>query len=77
MDCEELINLISGYMDDDIDALMRNMLEEHLRICEKCTALLHTMEKTVCFSRDASKRRKVPERVIKRVHYEIRIRYKK
>ncbi len=77
MDCEELINLISGYMDDDIDALMKEMLEEHLRICEKCSALLHTMEKTICFSRETNRRRKVPEKVMKQVYYEIRIHYKK
>lgn len=77
MDCEELISLISGYMDDDIDELMRDMLEEHLRECERCLALLHTLEKTVCFSREIHKRKKVPEEVIRRVYYEIRIRYKK
>ncbi len=77
MDCEELVSLISGYMDDDIDELMKNMLEEHLRTCEKCTALLHTMEKTVCFSRETNRRRKVPEKLVRKVYYEIRIRYKK
>ncbi len=77
MDCEELISLISGYMDDEIDELMRDMLEEHLRECEKCAALLHTMEKTVSYSREVYRRRKVPEEVIEKVYYEIRIRYKK
>jgi len=77
MDCEELISLISGYMDDEVDDLIRDMVEEHIRMCERCAALLHTMEKTVCFSRETNKRRKVPEKVIEKVYYEIRIRYRK
>lgn len=77
MDCDEIIGLISEYIDDDIDGLMRDILEEHLRICERCNAFLHTMEKTVSLSRKASRRRKVPEKLISRVSYEIRIRYKK
>lgn len=77
MNCEEMIRLISGYLDDDIDELMRDMLERHFEECERCLSLLHTMEKTIYFSREIHKRKKVPEKVINRVYYEIRIRYKK
>ena len=77
MDCEELIDLICGYMDDDIDELMRDMLEEHICECARCMALLHTLQKTVSYSREMHRRRKVPEKVIEKVYYEIRIRYKK
>ncbi len=77
MNCEEMIRLISGYLDDDIDELMKNILESHLVECERCLSLLHTMEKTIFFSREINKRKKVPERVIRKVYCEVRIRYKK
>jgi predicted anti-sigma-YlaC factor YlaD len=77
MDCEEIISLISRYIDDDIDILMRDMLEEHLQECERCLSLLHTLEKTIYFSREVNKPKKVPKKVMNRVYYEIRIRYKK
>jgi len=75
--CEEIIRMISGYLDDDIDELMREMLERHFEECERCLSLLHTMEKTISFSREVNRRKRVPKKVINRVYYEIRIRYKK
>jgi predicted anti-sigma-YlaC factor YlaD len=77
MDCEEIARLISRYIDDDIDRFMKDMLEEHLHECERCLSLLHTIEKTIYFSREANKPKKVPKKVMNRVYYEIRIRYKK
>jgi len=75
--CEEIYRMLSGYIDDEIDALMKEMIEEHIRECERCLSLLHTMEKTLAFSRKVHRRRKVPQRVVERVYYEIRIRYRR
>ncbi len=71
------MRLISGYLDDDIDALMKDMLERHLEECERCLSMLRTMERTISFSREMNRRRKVPGKVMNRVYYEIRIRYRK
>ncbi|HOL22686.1 MAG TPA: zf-HC2 domain-containing protein [bacterium] len=76
-DCEEIFRMLSGYIDDEIDTMMREVMEEHIRDCERCLSLLHTLEKTIAFSRETHRRKKVPERVVKKVYYEIRIRYKR
>jgi len=36
MKCDELINFFSAYLDDEIDADGRRMIEEHLAGCARC-----------------------------------------
>jgi len=69
--------MLSEYIDDEIDSLMKEMMEEHIRECERCLSLLHTIEKTLSFSREIHRRKNVPQRVVERVYYEIRIRYRR
>ncbi|MCM8829685.1 MAG: zf-HC2 domain-containing protein [Candidatus Omnitrophica bacterium] len=75
--CEEIFEVLSGYIDREIDTFMREILEEHLKECERCFSLLHTLEKTIAISRQANRRKRVPRKVINRIYYEIRIRYQR
>jgi mycothiol system anti-sigma-R factor len=50
MNCEEIANLIDGYLDGELDALTSQKIEQHLRDCRKCeqayeveTALAHAV----------------------------------
>lgn len=76
-ECEEIFRMLSGYIDDAINTLMKEMIEEHIKECERCLSLLNTLEKTIAISRETHRRRKVPKKVVNRVYYEIRIRYRK
>ncbi|MCM8762265.1 MAG: zf-HC2 domain-containing protein [Candidatus Omnitrophica bacterium] len=75
--CKDIYRMLSGYIDDEIDTMVREIMEEHIKECERCLSLLHTLEKTIVFSRETHRRKKVPERFVKKVYYEIRIRYKR
>ena len=40
MSCQEVWQQVSNYLDNDIDASLRAAIEEHLRGCKHCTAVL-------------------------------------
>lgn len=77
MECEDIIKLLSDYIDGEIEDTMEEIIKEHIEECEKCLSLLRTMEKTIFLSRSILKEKKVPKSVIKRVYFEVKIRYKK
>jgi mycothiol system anti-sigma-R factor len=50
MNCEEIANLMDGYLDGELDALTSQKIEQHLRSCPKCeqayeveTAMAHAI----------------------------------
>ena len=50
MNCEEIANLMDGYLDGELDALTSQKIEQHLRDCRKCeeayeveTAMAHAI----------------------------------
>jgi len=77
MKCEDIIKLLSDYIDREIEETMEKLIREHIERCERCLSLLKTMEKTISLSREILKERKVPKSVMKRVYFEVKIRYKK
>ena len=77
MKCEDIIKLLSDYIDREIEETMEKLIREHIEKCERCFSLLKTMEKTISLSREILKERKVPKSVMKRVYFEVKIRYKK
>jgi predicted anti-sigma-YlaC factor YlaD len=77
MECEEIVRLLSEYLDRQLDKEIEQSMEEHFRECSRCLSLLHTVEKTLSISRAINPRRRIPKKVERRIYYEIRIRYKK
>ncbi|MGC8805416.1 MAG: anti-sigma factor family protein [Candidatus Ratteibacteria bacterium] len=79
MKCEKYLELISLYLDRELDQILIDDLEEHLSLCANCLAFFHTMEKTASLSRTYYKQRccKVPRDVSLQVFYKLRIIYKK
>ncbi len=77
--CKKCLELISVYIDNDLDKSIIENLEKHLAQCKNCMAMLHTVEKTIFLSSRYYKNKsyKVPKRVSARLLYQVRIRYKK
>lgn len=47
LSCQELVELVTEYLEDTLPAESRALFEEHLRICEGCRNYLEQMETTV------------------------------
>ncbi|MCM8766872.1 MAG: zf-HC2 domain-containing protein [Candidatus Omnitrophica bacterium] len=77
MDCREIIKLISDYIDRELEQVKREILEEHIKVCERCKTILNTTEKTIFLSKKIYKNKKVPRKIEKILYYQIRIRYRK
>ena len=47
LSCEDLINELGNYLDDDLTAELRRDLEEHLGDCEPCKVVADSARMTV------------------------------
>jgi predicted anti-sigma-YlaC factor YlaD len=52
MNCEELFQLLPGYLDAEMKREICLDLEAHMRQCSYCRAHVHTMQGTVDLARD-------------------------
>jgi predicted anti-sigma-YlaC factor YlaD len=52
MNCEELFQLLPGYLDADMKQEICHDLEAHMRQCSYCRAHVHTMRDTVDLTRN-------------------------
>lgn len=79
MKCEKYLELISMYLDRELNKNIVEELEEHFAFCKNCMAIYHTLEKTISLSCNYYRKKcsRVPKKVSARVFYELRIRYEK
>jgi RNA polymerase sigma-70 factor (ECF subfamily) len=54
MNCKEIFEALSDYLDDDLDAEECDEIETHVEKCVPCQAFLNTLQRTVDFCRDAT-----------------------
>ena len=47
MNCEQMLREISNYLDGEVDPGTRSAMDEHFRICQRCTSLLAGMQNVV------------------------------
>ena len=52
--CQELIDFIDGYRDNELTTEQRTEFERHLAVCPSCVAYLKTYEQTIHLARSAS-----------------------
>jgi len=45
--CHEVVNIITDYLEDSLSPGDRRRVEEHLAICDGCTAYLEQMRETI------------------------------
>ena len=72
MNCQEITNLMDGYLDGELDPITSQKIEQHLRDCGKCeqayeahTALTHAISRSVPYY-------KAPIELRQRVHASLR-----
>ncbi len=47
MNCREMAHLLSDYVDGELDASLRNVIEAHGGECPPCRAFVRTLARTV------------------------------
>lgn len=47
MECEELLALLSAYMDNEIAQKLVGQVERHLKECGNCTAVFNTFKQVI------------------------------
>ncbi len=52
INCEDVWNAISDYIDENLDAVHRRALNQHLAQCRHCTAVLDGMRNLIYLYRD-------------------------
>jgi predicted anti-sigma-YlaC factor YlaD len=45
--CHELVELVTDYLDEAVDARLRARIDDHLRLCEGCRSYLDEMRATL------------------------------
>ena len=69
--CQELLERLSRYIDDELPQADRLRIEQHLRDCPCCEDVLHSLEHTVDICHEEGRPRMpaaVRERALQRVH---------
>lgn len=47
MNCKTLVIELENYLDEELDAVLRASIEEHLMKCKKCRVIVNTTKKTI------------------------------
>jgi len=56
MECNELVQYLSDYIDQNLEEDLVEAAQEHLATCENCRVVLDTTQKTIFLYRDKGKR---------------------
>lgn len=56
MTCEELLQYLSDYIDQNLDGRLTTEAQEHLATCHNCRVVLDTTQKTIFLYREQGKR---------------------
>ncbi len=61
--CDDLLDQLSEYLDDDASESVCKAIEEHMAGCEDCTAMVNTLRKTIDLYRAQSSEGVLPVEV--------------
>jgi predicted anti-sigma-YlaC factor YlaD len=67
VDCTEVMEQLSEYLDADVQAELRKAVDEHLHACHDCSYYVDTVRKTVVLFQ-AELRIEVPMKATERLH---------
>jgi len=56
MKCEDVVRLLSEYLDQELDAELSSELRQHVRSCQNCQVVLDSTEKTILLYKGMEKR---------------------
>lgn len=69
--CEGVFKQLSNYLDGELDADLKQALEEHLKMCRNCRVVVDTTRKTIEIYCDG-RLFPLPEEVRERLHVALR-----
>ena len=70
IDCQHVWQYISAYIDDELDAELRERIERHLETCEICSAVLDSTRNVIVLVAD-DRVFELPAGFSKRLHYRL------
>lgn len=70
-DCRELIRLMSGYVDGDVDETLCDRINSHFEECGACVSLCQSLKETIALCR-RRKRKSIPVSVRREAHTWVR-----
>lgn len=50
--CEYVLNNLSNFIDQDLDASLRTEIEDHLKMCRRCSVLHDSLRKVLIIASD-------------------------
>jgi hypothetical protein len=56
MECKDLVQYLSDYIDHNLDEALTQEAQEHLATCENCRVVLDTTQQTIFLYREQGKR---------------------
>ncbi len=56
MECKDLVQYLSDYIDNNLDEALTREAQEHLATCENCRVVLDTTQQTIFLYREQGKR---------------------
>ena len=74
MDCTEVMEKLSEYLDADVQSELRKTVDEHLDACHDCNFYVDTVRKTVVLYQ-ADLRIEVPMKATARLHAALQAEY--
>jgi anti-sigma factor RsiW len=72
LDCKKLLDYLSAYLDGDVDEELRLEIEQHLRLCSRAQAIVHTFEQTIVLHHEGTRAAALPTEVRIRLHAALR-----
>jgi anti-sigma factor (TIGR02949 family) len=69
--CRDFLDLLSDYVDGDLQEDLCADIEQHMRDCENCRIVIDTLRKTVYLYRSTSELTSVPVNVRQRLFHRL------
>jgi hypothetical protein len=66
--CKNILDMLSEYIDEELDYSVCDEIENHMSDCTPCIAFLETLQKTVKLYNTAGKQVEIPDDVSSNLH---------
>ncbi len=70
-ECRQLLNLLSDYLDGDLQQELCDEIENHMKDCDNCRIVIDTLGKTISLYQTSSEPATVPEDVRQRLFHRL------
>ncbi len=69
--CNQLIEMISDYVDGELAPKLCQELERHIKDCNNCQIVVNTLRKTIDLYKDTAVNEVLPEEIRQRLFYRL------